>query len=269
MALLNPTELPPLWGADSSAFKRKPPFHRAELDPEGKLRNGLVSALLYEPGGWTRDYCQTQRRLIPSNNPFMGDSSVGGCISPNCNGGYFTITPVVPTPNAWTVSVLAFFNNGFPLTSIGFTTDGANNVHFYLQGPVGSVPGALSLNGTNTAVGSWICANYTGWHRITVTASASTGTGIFYFDGVSQGSGAIAVATTQFSNLLGDPTSYVANGQLIADTLVWNRALSPQEVAEHVAAPYRTILRQKVARIVVGTAQQKKKPSLMTTGVGP
>ena len=269
MALLSPTEPPPLWGGAAPAFRRKPPFHRAELDPNGRLRENLVSALLYEPGKWTRDYCQVQRQIISANNPSYADSVVGGCISPNCSGGYFTITPAVPTPGAWTVSVLAQFTGGYPLTSVAFTTDGNNNNHFYMQGPVGVVPGALSLNGTNTQLGSWLCANYTGWHRITVTADGATGTGTFYFDGVLQGSGTIVVATTQFANILGDPARYYANGQVIADTLVWTRALSASEVAYHAANPYRSILRPKTPRIVVGTAQAKKKPSLMTTGVGP
>jgi hypothetical protein len=269
MALFSPTELPPLWGADAPALKRKPAFHRAELDPFGKLRENLVSVLLYEPGGWTRDYCQVQRQIVVSNNPAYADSAVGGCISPNCTGGYFTITPAVPTPGAWTVSVLALFTGGFPLTTVAFTTDGNNNNHFYLQGPVGIVPGALSLNGSNAQIGTWICANYAGWHRITVTADGATGNGSFYFDGVLQGTGIIGGATTQFSNILGDPARFYANGQVIADTLVWTRNLSASEVAYHAAYPYRSVLRPKTPRIVVGTAQAKKKPSLMTTGVGP
>lgn len=212
---------------------------------------------------------------VNSGDPRIGhglvayhDSLAGGTIVTG-GGGYLTMAAVAATAGAWTVSVRAFFNGANQAVSTIFLTDGSGNNYFYLQGTNGSTPGALSLNGLTAAVGSWRANSFSGWHRITVTASAATGTATFYFDGASQGTAAITNATTQFANVLGDSTAQFANSQPLADIFVWNRALDAADVLVHAKNPYSSVLRPRVARRDQSGVASKRTLGLTLQGVGP
>jgi hypothetical protein len=198
-----------------------------------------------------------------------GDSQVGGTIDPG-GGGYLTLSPPAATPAAWTVSALLLFNGANQPVAVNITTDGANSEHFWIQSASGTIPGALSFNGSSTiAVGSWRSNSFSGWHRITVTASSQTGTGIFYFDGLSQGSASITAGTTQFSNLLGDSTVQLPSTMKVADVFVWNHALDASDVLAHSKNPYSSILRPRFVRRDQTGVASRRKLGLTLQGVGP
>lgn len=196
------------------------------------------------------------------------DSQAGGTINPG-GGGYLTMTAGAATPDAWTVSVRVFFNGANQAVSTIFLTDGSGNNYFYLQGTNGGTPGALSLNGLTAAVSAWRANSFSGWHRITVTASAATGTATFYFDGISQGTASITNATTQFASVLGDSTAQFANSQPLADIFVWNRALDAADVLAHAKNPYSSVLRPRFARRDQSGVATKRMLGLTLQGVGP
>lgn len=199
--------------------------------------------------------------------PVYGNSVAGGWVNTG-SFGFIVMGSATPTPGAFTVSASIYFPGALPGVTSFVTTDGAGNDHFYIQGTNGATPGALSFNGSSTQIGSWNAANYTGWHRITVTAPASTGTGSFYFDGALQGTGTIILATSTFTNLLGDTVESTNTTYLIADTIVWNRQLGASEVAYHNAEPYGSILRPRFSRLARVGSGHKAKTGLTLMGVG-
>ncbi len=251
-------------------LRTKPLFHQAELSPRGRLREGLVSLLLFEIGPWLYDYVNPSQTFTTTSSVGHTNSTQGGTINANGDGGYLTLGAPVPTPNNWTASASIYFFGEVPSAASVAATDGSNNVYFYIQGASESAPGALSVNGSNVQVGTWLAQNYSGFHRVTVTGNSSTAD--FYFDGVSQGTSTINIATTQFANFLGDSVSAPYDNTPYADFFLWNRALSAEEVAYHSQDPYNTVLRPRFPTVnsgVGGLAICRAKPGLMTLGVGP
>lgn len=254
-----------------NAFRQKPPPQRTELDPAGPLRAGCLCAVLFEPGPWQRDYLNPGRKFTASGGATTyADGPFGGSVMAGAFG-YLSVAPTVPTPGAWTVSCMTQLIGTIPISNALFTTDGAGDEHFYVQSSISGTPGALSVNGSNAPIGSWRSNQFTGWHRITVTASATMGTATFYFDGVVQGTGAIALSTNSVAAFLGDATVTTNTGLAISDLFVWNYALTQSQVSGHVANPYGSVLRPKFAKLarVKAGVSGAPTPSLMTTGVGP
>ncbi len=245
-------------------------FHQAEVDPSGRLRRNLASVLLFEAGPWLYDYVIPTQQFTTTSFVAHVNSPQGGAISANADGGYLTLSKAVATAGDWTASASIFFAGVPPPVGSVNATDGSNNVYFYVQGAAESIPGALSINGSNAQVGTWLAQNYSGFHRITVTNQSSTG--IFYFDGVSQGTTTIPIPPTQFANFLGDPVSSGNDNTLFSDFFLWTRALSASEVAYHSQDPYNTVLRPRF-RILNngkgGAPIARVKPGLMTLGIGP
>lgn len=200
----------------------------------------------------------------------FGDSQVGGTINSG-SGGYVTLdrTAAVATPAGWTVSTLVFFTGSNFAVSAVPAKDGFGNYYFYIQGTNNTNPGALSLNAANTPIGSWLATAYSGWHRITVTAVATTGTATFYFDGISQGTGTFSSPVTQFAGVLGDQTGQTVTNMTLADIFVWNRALDAADVLAHAKNPYSSVLRPRFARRDQSGVATRRMLGLTLQGVGP
>lgn len=249
--------------------KRKPKWHHTECDPFGRLRRGLLSAILFEPGAWHRDYVLPNRTFTPTGTPVYSNTQIGGAVNTN-SGGYLTLASPVLTPGAWTVSVLMLLNGATQAVSTLFTMDGAGNTHFYLQGNTGPIPGAISMNGSNAQDSVFLAQNFTGWHRITVAATSQTGSGFVYLDGFNYGNAAIVTGTTSFTTFLGDAVHNGNNTIQMGDVFCWNRQLSDIEVMTHANDPYGTTLRPRFSRLARSPGlQSKRRPGLMTIGVGP
>lgn len=254
------------------SYRRAPVRHLTELNPQGKLRENLLMATLFEPGNWQRDYVNPGMTFTITNQPAFGDASIGGgWVSPGING-IITLDPApqLASPYSWTLSMGVFFTGAVQPTTTYSLLDGTGLSYFVIQGADGFAPGQLTLPNGNV-IGSWSAADYTGWHRITVTAP-SDATGIFYFDGILQGSSSIASAGQPVSILGQGTTRTTIVPTQFSDIFFWNATLSPQQVAEHVADPYGTVLRprfSRLGRVASAAAGARRKPSLMTTGVGP
>lgn len=209
---------------------------------------------------------------IGQGMPAFADSDIGGSLTTG-GGGYYMMATAALTPAAWTVSVMTYLTGTNLANATPYFRDGSGNDYFYVQGTTGATPGALSFNGGNAQVGSWLANAYSGWHRITVTASAQTGTGTFYFDGISQGTASINVGTTQLSGILGDTTAQAFFSYAIADLFCWNYALGASEVAEHNVSPYGTTLRSRFGKFGLGQVgniplNACRGSALMLLGVG-
>lgn len=252
--------------------KKPTRIHGVELDPQGRLRTGLLSCILFQAGPWQRDFLQPQRTLTPAGSGVVyADSPFGGTLNTTSNS-YLTVALPPQTPGAWTESCLMLFNGTNPLDVCLVGTDGAGNNYFFINGPSAITPGSLTFNGNNVATGSFIASNYTGWHRITCSADGNLGQGAFYLDGHFIGSQQIMAGVNSFSSLMGDATrSNIFTNFPIADHFLWNYGLPPSQVLEHYAAPYRTVLRPKFSELgrVGPSGNMARRPSLMTTGVGP
>ena len=248
-------------------------IHAVELDPQGKLREGLLSCILFQTGPWQRDFAQPQRTFTKggSGTVTYADSPFGGTLTTASNT-YLSVSLPVQTPGAWTDSCLVRFNATNPFDACFFATDGANNQFFSISGPSAPAPGSLAFNGTNIAVGAFRAINYTGWHRITCTASAggAGSTGIFYLDGKLVGTGTLFAGVSQFAALMGDAgRSNIFTNFPIADHFLWGYALSAAQVMQHYISPYRTVLRPKFSELGRVGPMVTRRPSLLTTGVGP
>lgn len=252
------------------AYQRQPIRHLTELNPQGELRANILMATLFEPGNWQRDYVNPGMTFGISGLPVFGDSALGGgSVSPGVNG-FLTLSPApqLTSPFSWTLSMAMLFTGTLQSTSTYSLMDNVGASYFVIQGTDGFNPGSLTLP-TSNVIGTWNAANYMGWHRITISAPNDT-SGTFYFDGVSQGSSSLTS--------LGQPTSILGGGRTsivtsqFADIFFWNSALTAQQVADHAANPYSTVLRprfSRLGRVASAAAGVKRKPSLMTTGVGP
>lgn len=250
--------------------RNKPQRHLTELNPQGKLRQGLLMAVLFEPGNWQRDYVNPAMTFTINGTPTFADSSLGGgTISPGTNG-FLGIAPNTDLSSSnWTLSIAMLFTGGFATSTFYSLCDSIDIPFFLVQGADGSTPGALTLTNSNN-VGSWNASNYSNWHRLTVVASASGTTGTFYFDGVSQGSNTITVPASGNYGILGHGSRTSTTNNKIADMFLWNYALSAGQVAEHAAAPYGTLLRPRYPTLAQrGITTTGKHPSLMMTGAGP
>lgn len=262
------TDRTPTWWLPG---KKPARLHRVEMDPHGRLREGLLSCLLFQVGPWQRDFLQPQMTFTKggSGTVTYADSPFGGNVTTSSNT-YLTLSLPPATPSAWTESCLMKFNGANPTDVCLVGTDGAANQYFFINGPSATTPGSLTFNGNNAAVGAFLAVNFTGWHRITCTASAATGTGTFYLDGKLVGTQTIMAGVSSFASLLGDATrSCIFTNFPIADHFLWNYALSATQVAQHYASPYRSVLRPKFSELGRVGPLTGRRPALMTLGVGP
>lgn len=268
MLILNPFQ--------PGGWSLKPKRHLTELNPQGQLTPGLVLCTLWESNYSTTDYVQTGLSYTYSTSPAPAVTTCGlggGQISSNSALTSIVNSPVIAL-SAWTYSVMTLFiGANWPGTRSLWLSDGSGDYGFFVEGLAGATPGAFGLNtgGAGTTIGSWRAANYTGWHRITVTATAQTGTGSFYFDGALIGTGTITVGTPQIQGVLGDTVNMGNTNQPTSDSFAWNYCLSAAQVAAHADNPYGTTLRPKYGKLglvgyhPMGTAC----PALLTLGVGP
>lgn len=258
--------------ARPDAFHRKPLRHQTELNPQGRLRENLLLATLFEPGPWQRDYVNPGVTFTITGLPAFGDSALGGgSVGPGVNG-FMTLAPppVLITPFSWTLSMSIFFTGTYFNSTTYSLLDSVNTSYFVIQGVDGFAPGVMNFSNA-VAVGSWNASNYTGWHRVTVSAPLDA-SGTFYFDGVSQGSAAFTGTPGQPNSLFGGAGRTTVTNTQFSDVFLWNSALTASQVAAHTADPYGTTLRPRYAefgRVASAAAGAKRKPSLMTTGVGP
>lgn len=251
--------------------KKPTRIYSVELDPQGRLREGLVSCILFQIGPWQRDFLQSQSTFTKagSGSVVYADGAFGGNLTTTSNT-YLTVSLPAQTPGAWTESCLMLFNGTNPFDATFVGSDGAGNNYFFLNGPSAPTPGSLTFNGNNGAVGAFLTANYTGWHRITCTADGNLGTGTFYLDGTLVGTQTIAGGVSSFASLMGDAVrSCIFTNFPVADHFLWNYALSAAQVAQHCALPYRSVLRPKFSELGRVGPMVSRRPSLLTTGVGP
>lgn len=249
-------------------YRRKPARHLTEINPQGKLREGLLAAILFEPGNWQRDYVNPGLGFTIGGTPtFAATSLGGGTVAPGTNG-YLLVSPQVTLPaSSWSMSVNALFTGAYQPDVTYFAVDHFGDAFFFIQGSNGSVPGAMTFNASNN-VASWSAANYTGWHRITIASTGSSCT--FYFDGVSQGSNSISPNVGELFGIMGNASRNSAVGTQISDMFLWSYMLSDQQVAMHAADPYGTVLRPRYPSLARrGIPPNGRHPSLLTTGVGP
>lgn len=258
--------------ARPDAFHRKPLRHQTELNPQGRLRENLLMATLFEPGPWQRDYVNPGMTFTANGLPAYGDGQQGGTVAAGVSG-YLALSPppLLLSPFSWTVSISMLFTGAAPAQDVFSVVDDSTISYFFIQGAPNLSPGSMTFF-NSVIVGSWNAANYTGWHRVTVSAPLDA-SGTFYFDGVSQGSASFV------GGVPGQPMSILGGGgrtsivsMQFSDIFLWNSALTASQVAAHTADPYGTTLRPRYAefgRVASAAAGAKRKPSLMTTGVGP
>lgn len=258
--------------ARPDAFHRKPLRHQTELNPQGRLRESLILATLFEPGNWMRDYVNPGVVFTPTGLPVFSDSALGGGTLSSGVNGFLTMapSPLLISPFSWTLSLSMLFTGAAPASDSYTIIDDVDVSYFFVQGAPNVSPGALTV-ANGVTVGSWSAVNYTGWHRLTVV-SVNDATCTFYFDGVSQGTASFTGTPGQPMNILGGGGRTSINAAQFSDIFLWTAALTASQVAEHTADPYGTTLRPRYAefgRVASAAAGAKRKPSLMTTGVGP
>lgn len=252
----------------------KPNPLQTEFNPAGTLSRGMVSILLFEQavtgngaGAMPfRDYVVSSRLIGVNGIPVAVPSRFGG-MAVNTSGtsfvDEFNYTDVtMPSLLPYTISALCRFDGigGATYTGEGVLVSDAP-VSAFVAFTANS--NLFSCDGGEFTGGTLVTA-LTGYHRITYVGTASSST--FYLDGIVNG-------TPQSAALAFVPSLLVYGWPWpVADLFIWGRGLSANEVLAHKQDPYGTTLRPRFSELGLtsGTAAAVgKKPSLLTTGVGP
>ena len=223
--------------------QRKPgPRHRIQFNPNGTFSQGLLSLLMFDRpvlnASGIEDrvvphrvftYTGTTQILLPVQFGGTGFQTGGN------SNDQLNYSTALPSLNEWTVSTLCSFDGAASGTYAGNLVIAANT-------GVTNYIGAGGTGSFTSAIGTWSgqidMATLKGPHRVTITSSVAATATILYTDGKQNGTTIANSMATAFG-LLFSGWPWTAS-----DLFIWNRALTPTEVADHAANPY-TVLRPR------------------------
>lgn len=266
------------WDSFGDTFTRQQrglwlPAQDVELNPSGQLIGGLLMLLLFDDKSLRPIGIQSKVRYPMPVFSFTGTSQVltqgpfGGralATSGSSTDDIVAATSLLPNGTNWTFSGLIKFDG---------TGGGAGNL--VLTGDASAPVEFIASNGTFISLGdsfgfvatTLTMASMTTWTRLTITATSASPTVYRTYiqgklvDTTNSGGNNTQMGFKSFINGWSWP---------VADIFLWNRTLDASAVAGHAADPYGTVLRPRLSNIgIKGTIAVGKKPSLLTTGVGP